>query len=63
MDAAFAGTEEAAAEPVPRITGAIDGPEDEAAPDPADVQDDEQDLLERISLPGHRQNRRERKKL
>ena len=63
VDAAFAGTEEAAAEADPRIIDAIHGPEDKAFADPADVHDDEQDLLEKIPLPGNPQGEQERKKI
>jgi hypothetical protein len=63
VDAAFVGTEEAAAEPkTPGIDG-IFGPEDLGKEDPADVHDDEQDLLERIPLPGNPQSEQQRKKI
>ena len=63
MDAAFVGTEEAAAEAEPRIIDAIFGKEDEGLVDPADLHDDEQDLLERIPLPGNPISEQQRKKL
>ena len=46
VDTAFAGTEEAAAEAEPPIIDAVLGPEDRASADPAELHDDEQDLLE-----------------
>ena len=63
VDAAFAGTEEAAAEAEPRIIDGINGPEDRAVADPADAHDDEQDLLEKIPLPGNPQGEQARKKI
>jgi hypothetical protein len=63
VDAAFAGTEEAAAESDQHVIDAVNEPEDEASADPAGIHDDEQDLLERIPLPGNPKSERERKKL
>ena len=63
VDAAFVGTEEAAAEADPRIIDAVFGQEGEASHDPADQHDDEQDLLEKIPLPGNPENEQKRKKL
>ena len=61
--AAFVGTEEAAAEPnTPGIDG-IFSPEDQGKEDPADVHDEEQDLLEKIPLPGNPQSEQQRKKV
>ena len=63
VDAAFVGTAEAAAEPdSPGIDG-IFSPEDEAKEDPTDVHDDEQDLLEKIPLPGSPKSEQQRKKI
>ena len=63
VDAAFVGTAGAAAEPdSPGIDG-IFGPEDEAKEDPTDVHDDEQDLLEKIPLPGNPKSEQQRKKI
>ena len=63
VDAAFAGTEEAAAETEPPIIDAVLGPDDRASADPAELHDDEQDLLEKIPLPGNPTNEAKRKKL
>jgi hypothetical protein len=63
VDAAFVGTEEFSAETDPRIIDGIFGPEDEAKTDPAETFDDEQDLLERIPLPGNPQSDQQRKKI
>ena len=49
VDAAFVGTEEAAAETEAPVIDGIFRPEDEAKADPKDVFDDEQDLLEKVS--------------
>ena len=63
VDAAFAGTEEAAAEAEPKIIDAVYGHEDEGSADPADLHDEEQELLEKIPLPGNPTNEQQRKKL
>jgi hypothetical protein len=63
VDTAFVGTEEAAAEADPHVFDGIFGPEDEALPNSTDVFDDEQDLLERIPLPGNPQKEQERNRL
>jgi hypothetical protein len=60
VDAAFAGTEEAAAEAIP-IDG-IFGREDEATGDPVDDVDAEQDMLDQIPLPGNPITEQQRKK-
>ena len=59
VDTAFVGTEEADAERVP--IDAIDEEKDRAMQDNADAYDDEQDLLERIPLPGDPTSERDRK--
>ena len=63
VDAAFVGTEEAAAETEAPVIDGIFSPEDEAKADPKDVFDDEQDLLEKIPLPGNPTAEQERKKI
>ena len=63
VDSAFAGTEEAAAEAEPPIIDAVLGPEDQAFADPAELHDDEQDLLEKLPLPGNPTSEAKRKRL
>jgi len=62
-DTVFVGTDEAAAEADPKIIDAVIGQEDEAFADPAGIHDDEQDLLEKIPLPGNPESEQQRKKL
>ena len=59
VDTAFVGTEEADAERIP--IDAIEEEKDRAMQDNAEAYDDEQDLLERIPLPGDPTGERDRK--
>ena len=64
VDAAFAGTEEAAAEAeAPVVIDGIFSSADEKKEEATDAYDDEQDLLEKIPLPGNPQSEQQRKKL
>ena len=56
VDAAFAEIESP-------IIDTVLGPDDRASADPAELHDDEQDLLEKIPLPGNPTNEAKRKKL
>jgi hypothetical protein len=62
VDATFAGTEEAAAEPEHPILDGVYSPEDEANPDAAEAHDAEQELLEQIPLPGNPESEQARKR-
>ena len=62
VDAAFVNTTEAAAEEKATIDG-IFGPEDLAQGDEAEAFDAEQDLIDKIPLPGNPQKEQERNKL
>ena len=63
VDEAFVGTEEASAETETPIIDAVIGPEDRATADPEEVHDEEQDLLDKIPLPGNPTTEAKRKKL
>jgi len=62
VDAAFAGTEEAAAESETKVIDTSTGPEDEAKVDPTEQVDEEQDLIDKIPLPGNPQSEAQRKR-